>query len=114
VGINVALSSVSVEAAKASLNKNPFNAVKEQSKADWNTNLSKIAVNGDLESAKLFYSLLYRTMQSPYLISEADGTYRNTKGEIQKDKEIRYNGWAIWEIEHFIHILSCKEKSIYS
>ncbi|MFC1224538.1 glycoside hydrolase domain-containing protein [Pedobacter sp. BG31] len=96
-GINIALSAVSVEAAKSSINKNSFVTVKEQSKADWNANLSKIAVNGDLESAKLFYSLLYRTMQSPYVISEADGTYRNTKGEIQKDKEIRYNGWAIWD-----------------
>jgi len=96
-GINIALSSVSVEAAKAAINKNPFNMVKEQSKADWNANLSKIAVNGDLESAKLFYSLLYRTMQSPYVISEANGTYRNTKGDTQKDKEIRYNGWAIWD-----------------
>ena len=96
-GINIALSAVSVEAAKSSINKNSFDTVKEQSKADWNANLSKIAVNGDLESAKLFYSLLYRTMQSPYVISEADGTYRNTKGEIQKDKEIRYNGWAIWD-----------------
>lgn len=97
VGIDIALSAVSVEAAKNAINKNPFNTVKEQSRADWNAHLSKISVNGDLESAKLFYSLLYRTMQSPYVISEADGTYRNTKGEIQRDKEIRYNGWAIWD-----------------
>lgn len=97
VGIDIALSAVSVEAAKNAINKNPFDTVKEQSSNDWNTHLSKISVNGDLESAKLFYSLLYRTMQSPYVISEADGTYRNTKGEIQRDKEIRYNGWAIWD-----------------
>ena len=97
VGIDIALSAVSVEAAKNAINKNPFDTVKEQSSANWNTHLSKISVNGDLESAKLFYSLLYRTMQSPYVISEADGTYRNTKGEIQRDKEIRYNGWAIWD-----------------
>ncbi|MFF5379634.1 glycoside hydrolase domain-containing protein [Pedobacter suwonensis] len=97
VGIDIALSAVSVEAAKNAINKNPFDMVKEQSSNDWNTHLSKISVNGDLESAKLFYSLLYRTMQSPYVISEADGTYRNTKGEIQRDKEIRYNGWAIWD-----------------
>jgi putative alpha-1,2-mannosidase len=36
-------------------------------------------------------------MQSPYNISEVDGQYRNTKGELQKTKEIRYNGWAIWD-----------------
>jgi putative alpha-1,2-mannosidase len=95
--INVAFSAVNVEAAKASINKASFEKLRLQSSADWNNSLSKIAVDGELESAKLFYSLLYRTMQSPYNISEVDGQYRNTKGELQKTKEIRYNGWAIWD-----------------
>jgi len=96
-GIDIAFSSVSVQAAKANINKSSFEQLKTQSSTDWNTHLGKIAVEGDVESAKLFYSLLYRTMQSPYVISEKDGQYRNTKGEVQKDKEIRYNGWAIWD-----------------
>ncbi|MBC6109697.1 glycoside hydrolase domain-containing protein [Pedobacter fastidiosus] len=96
-GINIAFSSVSVEAAKASLNKSAYENVKTQSSIDWNNNLSKIAVEGNLEDAKLFYSLLYRTMQSPYVISEANGDYRNTKGELQQSKDVRYNGWAIWD-----------------
>ncbi|WP_443946127.1 glycoside hydrolase domain-containing protein [Pedobacter sp. AW1-32] len=95
--VNIAFSSVSAAAAKAALNKSTFDQIRKQSNNDWNTNLSRIAVSGDAESAKLFYSLLYRTMQSPYVISEKDGTYRNTKGEEQKDKQIRYNGWAIWD-----------------
>lgn len=97
IGVNVAFSSVSIEAAKASINKNSFSSLRTQSSDDWNANLSKIAVEGNLENAKLFYSLLYRTMQSPYLISEKDGQYRNTKGEVKQDKEERYNGWAIWD-----------------
>jgi len=96
-GINIAFSSVSAEAAEANINKSPYEKIKSQSGADWNEHLSKIAVEGDRESAKLFYSLLYRTMQSPYVISETDGQYRTTKGELKKDKEIRYNGWAIWD-----------------
>ncbi|TDQ06335.1 glycoside hydrolase domain-containing protein [Pedobacter metabolipauper] len=95
--MRVSLSSVSAEAAKASVSKNSYEAVKSKSSADWNTLLSRIAVEGDTENAKLFYSLLYRTMQSPYVISENDGQYRSTKGELQKDKELRYNGWAIWD-----------------
>ncbi|WP_316797747.1 glycoside hydrolase domain-containing protein [Pedobacter frigidisoli] len=95
--INVALSSVSAEAAKKSINHNALSQLKLQSSADWNASLSKIAVSGNMDSAKLFYSLLYRTMQSPYVISEESGEYRNTKGELKKDKEIRYNGWAIWD-----------------
>lgn len=95
--INIAFSSVSVQAAKANINKSSFDQIKTQSNIDWNTHLSKIAVEGEMESAKLFYSLLYRTMQSPYVISDQNGQYRNTKGELQKDKELRYNGWAIWD-----------------
>jgi len=95
--VSIAFSSVSTAAAQKAMSKAGFEEMKAESVRDWNTNLSKIAVSGDLESAKLFYSLLYRTMQSPYVISESDGQYRNTKGELRKDKEIRYNGWAIWD-----------------
>ncbi|RZK85076.1 MAG: alpha-mannosidase, partial [Pedobacter sp.] len=95
--IDVAFSSVSVEAAKASINKASFQQLKAQSSLDWNMELSKIAVAGDMDNAKLFYSLLYRTMQSPYIISETDGQYRNTRGELSKDEDVRYNGWAIWD-----------------
>jgi len=113
--IDVALSSVSAEAAAATINNSSFEQFKMQSGADWNRNLSKIEVNGDLESSKLFYSLLYRTMQSPYVISEKDGTYRNTKGEQQKDKQIHYNGWAIWDnYRTQLPLLSIINQSVYA
>jgi len=95
--IDIALSSVSAEAAKLAIHKTTFEQVKMQSATDWNKALSKINVSGNEESARLFYSLLYRTMQSPYVISETNGEYRNTKGEPKKDKQVRYNGWAIWD-----------------
>lgn len=95
--INVALSSVSAEAAALAINAKSFDQFKLQSAMDWNRNLKKIEVKGNLEDAKLFYSLLYRTMQSPYVISSPDGQYRDTKGELKKDKQVHYNGWAIWD-----------------
>lgn len=95
--LKIALSSISIESAKLAVGHDSFEAMKAQSNQDWNTHLSKIQVEGDLENAKLFYSLLYRTMQSPYMISEPNGQYRNTKGEVQKSKDQRYNGWAIWD-----------------
>ncbi|RZK80628.1 MAG: alpha-mannosidase [Pedobacter sp.] len=95
--INIALSTVSPAAAKSAINRNDFDALKQKTTAEWNDVLSRVAVEGDMENAKLFYSLLYRTMQSPYMISEPDGQYKSTKGELQKSKEVRYNGWAIWD-----------------
>jgi len=95
--VNVALSSVSIIAAKASINNSSFDTLKQSNKGEWNSLLKRVAVEGNSKDASLFYSLMYRTMQSPYLISEADGQYRSTKGELQKSKEMRYNGWAIWD-----------------
>ncbi|PWG78236.1 glycoside hydrolase domain-containing protein [Pararcticibacter amylolyticus] len=95
--IRIALSSVSVEYAKASLYADSFDALKAQSSADWNSLLQTIRVKGDKEEEKLFYSLLYRTVQSPYLISEADGKYKGTNGALLQSRDQRYNGWAVWD-----------------
>jgi putative alpha-1,2-mannosidase len=40
---------------------------------------------------------LYRTVQSPYLVSEKDGLYRATDGSLQHTGSEVYNGWAIWD-----------------
>ena len=40
---------------------------------------------------------MYRTVQSPYIISEKDGTYKAIDGTKQKSDETVYNGWAIWD-----------------
>jgi putative alpha-1,2-mannosidase len=95
--LDVAVSSVSVSSAKAAINKSNFETFQQTTKKEWNTLLSRVAVEGSLKDASLFYSLMYRTMQSPYLISEPDGQYKSTKGEISESREPRYNGWAIWD-----------------
>jgi putative alpha-1,2-mannosidase len=59
--------------------------------------LGHIRVKGDRRKEKLFYSLLYRTMQSPYMVSEKDGSYRSTDGSLQHTSGSVYNGWAIWD-----------------
>ncbi|WP_256010166.1 GH92 family glycosyl hydrolase [Desertivirga xinjiangensis] len=95
--IRVALSSVSEAYARASLYTGSFDEMKAMSRKAWNQELSKIRVDGDISRKKLFYSLLYRTLQSPYNLSEEDGTFRATDGSIQKSRETMYNGWAIWD-----------------
>ena len=95
--IRVALSSVSETYAKASLYPGSFDEMKAASRKAWNQELGRITVNGDDSRKKLFYSLLYRTLQSPYNISENDGTFRATDGSVQKSRDTIYNGWAIWD-----------------
>ena len=95
--VRVAFSSVSAEDATAALTKRTLNEIQTASRAEWNKVLGQVQVKGDAEREKLFYSLLYRTVQSPYVISEKDGRYRGHDGSMQKSKETLYNGWAIWD-----------------
>lgn len=95
--ISVGMSSVDQSYAKKSLFKGSFAQLKNDSFKAWNEVLSRIKVDGDLERKKMFYSLLYRTLQSPYQITETDGVYRSTAGKLEKTKEDLYNGWAIWD-----------------
>ncbi len=97
VQLNIAFSSVDVEHAKASLTTGDFDQLKSKSQQGWNEALSRIRVKGNPERAKLFYSLMYRTIQSPYLVSEPDGAYRGRDGSLQHTTDSVYNGWAIWD-----------------
>lgn len=95
--INISFSSVSVEHALKNRSQLSFDQLKEQSKNGWNTHLNRIHVKGNKEREKLFYSLMYRTIQSPYEISEKDGAYKAINGSTQKTDGLKYNGWAIWD-----------------
>ncbi|WP_158797649.1 glycoside hydrolase domain-containing protein [Pedobacter sp. L105] len=95
--IRISFSSVDVAHARAGLNTQGFAAMKADATKGWDEVLGRIKVEGDPERAKLFYSLLYRTMQSPYVITDKDGSYRATDGSLQHSKEPLYNGWSIWD-----------------
>ncbi|MBN8876737.1 MAG: glycoside hydrolase family 92 protein [Sphingobacteriales bacterium] len=80
--LHIAFSSVSVEYARASLSNRDFADVQSTSKAGWQKLLNAIEVEGNLKEANLFYSLLYRVLQSPYEISESNGGYRAIDGSV--------------------------------
>lgn len=97
IQIHVAFSSVDVLHAKAAINNSGLQSVKNAGQNAWSSLLNNVRVKGDVGRQKLFYSLLYRTMQSPYLVSEKDGSYRATDGSLQHTGGQVYNGWAIWD-----------------
>ncbi|MBC6608798.1 glycoside hydrolase family 92 protein [Hymenobacter sp. BT188] len=100
VEVRVAFSSVSAAHAKASMRRESFQTIRQQSRQAWNTLLSRVQVQGDSARSNLFYSLLYRTLQSPYVVSEADGSYQAINGTQQKSRVPIYNGWAVWDNYH--------------
>ncbi|ANI90078.1 alpha-mannosidase [Arachidicoccus ginsenosidimutans] len=97
VDIRIALSSVNNEYARAAIGNDNFDVLKNKSEAAWNNMLAHVKVTGDRKREALFYSLLYRAIQSPYKISEPDGHYRAIDGSEQISSDTMYNGWSIWD-----------------
>jgi putative alpha-1,2-mannosidase len=95
--LTIAFSSVDTTHAKAALLTGNYEQQKMKSQQDWNSMLDVVQVQGDPARVKLFYSMLYRTIQSPYLVSEKDGSYRGWDGSMQHTNDSIYNGWAIWD-----------------
>ena len=103
VEVRVAFSSVSVEAARATGQREAagsFEQVRQAARQAWNALLSRVRVQGPADRERLFYSLLYRTLQSPYVVSEPDGRYRAIDGSLQRSSRPVYNGWAVWDNYH--------------
>ncbi|HTN22280.1 MAG TPA: glycoside hydrolase domain-containing protein [Pelobium sp.] len=97
VEVRIGISAVNTAYAKAQINTDSFISLKQATSDYWNQLLGKIEVRGDKERTKLFYSLLYRSLQSPFKISETDGAYRANDGTQQQSEQVYYNGWAIWD-----------------
>lgn len=95
--VRVGFSSVSTAFAKAKIESMPIQDLAVQTTAEWNHHLNRIEVDGEKDREELFYSLLYRGLQAPFLVSETDGTYKAIDGSIQKSDIPIYNGWAIWD-----------------
>jgi putative alpha-1,2-mannosidase len=97
IEVRIYFSSTNAGYARKGLTSMSFDQLKKKSTDGWNAHLNRITVKGDQEREKLFYSMLYRTIQSPYQVSEPDGTYHAINGSDQKYKGMIYNGWAIWD-----------------
>lgn len=95
--VNVGISSVDENYARARITNEDFDTLKKQSEQKWDELLGTVKVEGSKENTDLFYSLFYRTLQSPFKISEPDGSYRATDGSLQKSSSTMYHGWAIWD-----------------
>lgn len=101
--VRVAFSAVGVADARATVQaraRASFGAVRAASRQAWNALLARVRVQGPPDRERLFYSLLYRTLQSPYEVSEPDGRYRAPDGSLQTARHPVYNGWAVWDNYH--------------
>ena len=102
--VKVGISYVSLDNARLNLEKEmlskSFDEVRNEADSTWENLLGKIKVDGSSERNKgLFYSTLYRSMLMPRLESDANGEYRDRKGQIVRDADFRYySNPAFWDV----------------
>lgn len=102
--VKVGISYVSLDNARLNLEKEmlskSFDEVRNEADITWENLLGKIKVDGSSERNKgLFYSTLYRSMLMPRLESDANGEYRDRKGQIVRDADFRYySNPAFWDV----------------
>lgn len=109
--VKVALSSVSVENAKANLEAEiphwNFDEVVAKADESWNNELSKIAVStANNDDKTVFYTAMYHSMFSPSIYNDVNGEYRGSDGEVHKDKLNNYTTFSLWDTYRAWHPLS--------
>ncbi|WP_088185388.1 glycoside hydrolase domain-containing protein [Sphingobium sp. Z007] len=103
VELRTGLSSVDPAAAAAvrdsELGGRPFKAIAAQTLADWNRELSRISIRAPKDQQALFYTSLFRVMQSPVAIADPDGRFRGSDGVIARlmPGDQHYTSWALWD-----------------
>ena len=108
--VKCALSSVSVEDAKANLKAElpgwDFKATVAAADKAWNDELGKIAVDtGDDLARTIFYTALFHTMTAPSVFSDVTGNYRGADGKVYKGDFTNYTTFSLWDTYRAAHPL---------
>jgi predicted alpha-1,2-mannosidase len=106
--MKVALSTTGVEGAKANMAAEvpgwDFEGVRTVAKADWNSYLSRIEVEGTDEEKTNFYTSFYHALIQPNEISDVDGRYRNAADSVVKATGGKfYSTFSLWDTYRAAH-----------
>ena len=113
--IRVGISSVSETNARANLESEgslkkggifAFDLVRESARKAWDDFLSKIEVEGDETTRRIFYTALYHTAIAPSLYSDVNGEYRGMDHKVHRtDGWDRYHIFSLWDTYRTLHPL---------
>lgn len=85
-----------------------FDRFKQQARAEWNRELGKIAVETkDVEKKKVFYTAMYHAFTSPYLYTDADGSYLGMDYKMHQAENGHevYTVFSLWDTYRALHPL---------
>ncbi len=77
-------------------------------KAQWNVELNRIAIEADAVHKRIFYTALYHSMLLPRVFSDVSGTYPGfaSEGKIEIAKDFTYYmDFSIWDTYRAVHPL---------
>lgn len=108
--IKIAISTVSVEGALASLEAESsgwdFETIKSEAYNEWNTLLSKAKVEGTEEQKKSYYTSLYHLFVQPTNIADVDGRYRGANDSVYVSPTGNYySTFSLWDTYRAAHPL---------
>ncbi|MES3098141.1 glycoside hydrolase domain-containing protein [Sphingomonas faeni] len=70
-----------------------------ETRSAWNHVLGRVVPSGSRDQRALFYTSLYRVMETPVAIDDADGRHRDKDGTVQTSPkgQTRYANWSLWD-----------------
>ncbi|MEU4107973.1 GH92 family glycosyl hydrolase [Streptomyces sp. NPDC027717] len=107
VNVKVGISYVSRKAAEANLRtengpRRSFDAVRDAARAAWRERLGAVRVGGGTDAERTtFYTALYHALFHPNVISDADGRYRGSDGEVHRvgrGHRAQYGTFSGWDV----------------
>ena len=106
--MKVALSTTGVEGAKANMAAEvpewASEGIRTAAKADWNSYLSRIEVEGTDEEKTNFYTSFYHALIQPNEISDVDGRYRNAADSVVNATGGKfYSTFSLWDTYRAAH-----------
>jgi putative alpha-1,2-mannosidase len=103
IELRTGLSSVDPAAAgnvhEAELGTRSFAQIAAATLAQWNRELSRLTIRANTAQQALFYTSLFRVMQTPVAIADPDGRFRGSDGVVGQlpAGEQHYASWAMWD-----------------
>lgn len=117
--VHTAISSVSIDNAKANLAAEPavldFAALQQDAQQRWRNELSRIAVTAPEPVKTQFYTAMYHAALAPRLYSDVDGRYKGPDGSIRQSPALggkqtlggkqvpRYEFFSLWDTFRALH-----------
>jgi len=118
VQVKVAISTVSIEGAIASMEKeNPgwdFNKIRSQTQRKWNELLSRVKIEGTDDQKVNFYTSMYHLFVQPNNIADTDGKYRSANDSVYTSATGEYYStlslWDTYRAAHPLYTILTPEK----